>query len=157
MKTIISIACILLFSIAANGQNNTDLTGKWKIVSFNVGIYHNYKTDSTSIPKELQESLKGNSDSLLSISLITGIVQEFGNYYYIFLANRQFQETKDGIIKQEGSYVIDNAKQQITLIVKDKFGGENRQILNFRMKGETLEFKVPSEDMDMVFDLEKSE
>ena len=155
MKTILLFACVLLLSTISYGQNKLDITGAWKITSFNAGVYHNYKTDSTAVSEKMKESLKGSADSAITIALITVLVKEFDNYLYIFQPNGQYQEKKGEKVKQHGTYTLDEGRQLITLIVKDKFGGESRQNLHYRKTRQALEFKIPLDEMEIILNLEK--
>ena len=155
MKKLLLFAGVLLLVNKCYGQKESDVTGTWKITTLQAGIYHNYKNDSTSVPKEMQESLRGNADSLFTVNLIKGMVMEFTNYLYVFGADGSYLEKKEKKIKRQGTYLVDTEKQIITLVVKDKFGGESRQQLQFRKQQQALEFKVPSDEKEIVFTLEK--
>jgi hypothetical protein len=157
MKTIFFLTPFLCAVLATSGQSRQDILGKWKIIALNAGVYHNYKNDSTSVPVEIQEGLKGNKDSLMTIALITGMVKEFDNYHYIFMEDGQFQEKKGDKLQQQGTYTNDLKNQQIILIVKHKYSGENRQTLQYKIKAGRLELRIPSDETDIVFELEKVE
>ena len=56
----------LIFSCTQKVQTNPNIIGKWKIVAANNGIYHDYKTDSSSISKMFLDSLAGRKDSAIT-------------------------------------------------------------------------------------------
>jgi hypothetical protein len=155
MKTKLLFAGLLLLSSICYCQSDFNIAGTWRITTLNAGIYHNYKNDSTAIPREMQASLKGSADSAFTINLITGMIKEFDNYLYIFQPNGQYYEKKGEKIKEQGTFIVDKKNQLVTLIVKNKSGGESRQNLHYSLHQQTLRFRIPSEDQEIVFDLEK--
>ncbi|WP_153799353.1 hypothetical protein [Foetidibacter luteolus] len=146
---------LLFCSFTVFGQDKTHLTGKWKIIVFDAIVYHNYKKDSTFIPGEFKESLRGDKDSSFTLGFIAGMIKGFNDYYYVFLENGQYQELKNDKLKQEGVFIVNEAGKELILTAKDKFGGESRQTLLYEINNGNLLLKIPSEGMNLNFELEK--
>lgn len=65
----------LIFSCTQKVQTNPNIIGKWKIVAANNGIYHDYKTDSSSISKMFLDSLAGRKDSAITLEMFSFFVK----------------------------------------------------------------------------------
>ena len=156
MKKLFFCLSFMLIAISSYCQTNL-VAGKWKIYAVNAGIYHNYKNDSTAVPKEITESLRGNKDSAATLGFVKEMVKDFADYYMIFQENYQFKEIRKGKIQQFGTYVINKGKSQITQLIDKGHGAEMRQILNYRITGNILEITIPSKDMSMVLWMEKQD
>jgi hypothetical protein len=148
------VLSLTLITLSSYCQTNL-VAGKWKIFAVNAGIYHNYKNDSTAVPKEITESLRGNKDSAFSLGFVKEMVKDFADYYMIFQDNYQFKEIRKGKVLQSGTYTVNKAKSQIIQLMDKGNGTEIKQTLNYRITGNTIEITFPSKDMAMVLWMEK--
>lgn len=156
MKKAILLVFIVLFNFSGYAQSNDNqLLGKWKIVTFDAMLYHDYRNDSTHYPPELLESLKDNKDSAFMVGFLDGMISSFKNYYYEFQAKDKFLEIKNGSIKQNGTFTINKKEKTILLTVKDKSGGEKRQTLLYELKDDHLLLSIPSDEMPVTIGLVK--
>jgi len=157
MKRIFFIAIITLLQFQSIGQENKSLIGKWKIVTFDAVVFHDYRNDSTYFPPEFLETLKGSKDSTFMVGFLDGMIKGFNNYYYEFKERSEYKEIKNDKIKAQGTYDIFIKDKKIVLNSKDKFGGETKQTLLYELTDKILLLKIPSDEMDLKIELVRVE
>jgi hypothetical protein len=152
-----SILVVFLLSISTlSAQNQQLLVGKWKITALNVGLQHDYKTDKTTLTKELEELQKSNKEEdKFALAFSTSLIGMFKDFEYAFGINGQYSETIQGKEPKIGFYTYDEAKKTLTLTSKNKLNADVVQEMNFDIKENILMLTIPKGDQTVGFTFEK--
>ena len=151
------LVLLLIFSCTQKVQINPNIIGKWKIVAANNGIYHDYKTDSSSISKMFLDSLAGRKDSAITLEMFSFFVKQYIDYYFTFDENGNYQEIRSGKVRVSGQYTINTASQTIEVMYEND---EKKRPGSFKFMFEKNKLKLflsslPDEDFELT--LERSQ
>ena len=157
MKKIILLLIVTFLFTEGYSQVEKQFTGKWKVITMDAVFFHDFRNDSTYYPPEFLESLKGSKDSLFMIGFFDGMIKSFKDYYYVFSNPNEFQEIKNGKVREKGIYEVKPGEKQIIFISKNNFGTETKQTMFFEFLDDMLMLNVPSDDMEIKIQLIKSD
>jgi hypothetical protein len=118
MNKVLLLVFLAVLSLNLKGQDSKEFIGKWKIVAVNMGVYYNYKNDSSFVTKKFSDSLVGRKDSAETVDLFLSFAQQYADYYFIFAEQGNYKEIRDGEMRIEGKYAIDKRKKTIDLLLK---------------------------------------
>lgn len=148
MKSILLSVCFAMLANFGFTQNipTSPVVGKWKVISFDAGIHHDYKSGKTTFPEKLLADLKGKKDSSITVNLLKAFATNYENYHFVFTADGKFQEIRETKIKQEGTYKVDAVKNLIETVTISKLGTPVKQTFSYLIKGNNIAFMVPQRD-----------
>jgi hypothetical protein len=118
MNKLLLLISLLILSLNAKSQTSKEFIGKWKIITVNMGVYYNYKNDSSFVTKKFSDSLVGRKDSAETVDLFLSFAQQYADYYFIFDEQGNYKEIRDGEMRIEGKYTINKRIKAIDLLLK---------------------------------------
>lgn len=155
MKKTKLIVLFLLIHFFSNGQAKNEILGKWKLITFEAVVFHDYRNDSTYFPPDYLETLKGSNDSSFMIGFLHGMIKSFDKYYYEFEDSNEYREIKNDKTKEQGTFEVNPKDKLIILLTKDNFGRETKQTLLYELSDKVLSLKIPNDDFDLKMQLIK--
>lgn len=159
MKSLLLSICFAFVSSLTIAQTTQatehPVVGKWKVITFDAGVHHDYKTGKTTFPDKLLKDLAGKKDSAMTVSLLQMIAGSYENYYFFFTSDGKYKEIRETKVKQEGTYKINTEKSLIETETMSKLGKPVKQEYSYKFKGTTLCFSVPQRDKPIELQVEK--
>ena len=148
MKKILTLFCLINFTILYAQNEPASVKGEWKIVSVDSGdLYLNIKTDSVAMSEKFKEVF---SDSLKYDDFIKVAKLTYNNNIMTFAENGIFTQTYDPKIVWTGTYQLNPSESKISVSTKDV-----NWEMDYKIIDELLYLKMGVYDKNTEFVLEK--
>ena len=117
MKRLILLSFLVFIILSSRAQVFKSITGTWKVIAVNNGVYYNYKTDSMYVTKPFSDSLAGRKDSIETIEMFSSFARQYDDYYFVFDEKGKYREFRAGTLRLEGRYEVNHAHSAIDILV----------------------------------------
>jgi hypothetical protein len=156
MKIFFILVAFLLSITTLSSQNQQLLVGKWKITALNAGLQHDYKTNKTTLTKELEALQKSDKDAdKFALAFSMGLIDMFKDFEYAFGVNGQYSESFQSKDPKLGFYIYDETQKTLVLTSKNKLNADVTQQMNFDIKENVLILTIPKGEQTIGFTFEK--
>jgi hypothetical protein len=152
------VVFIFMAVISTSAQLQTPVTGKWKVVAVNNGVYYDYKKQKATITPDLMQTLKGRADSAQAVEAFTKMAKKYSDYFIIFGKDGLYWEVMNGEVR--GDTAVYWLLEEEHLVYMRRATDEEQTIQNMSydiQKDGTMELTITFMDRKMRMTLEKSE
>jgi len=155
MKFPVTILAVCIPFLSVLAQSSAALTGKWKVIGVDDGVYHNYLDNTNTVHEEFAKSYTGKADSALAIAMFTQFAERYNDYFFVFMKDGKFREIQNGKVRNElSTYRVDTLQK---LILVDSHQKENQAEgkIRFEFKDQHLQLTLPApsgEEMIILLD-----
>lgn len=152
---------IFLFYIfhRVNGQDSSDVIGRWKVAVTDNGVRYDYKTNTYTVSKALRDSLDKWKSSLFNLDDYITWAGSCSNCYFVFKPNGFYQELREAEVRTEGSFQVIPTSSIIKINAKVNDRTVSKKY-EYRFVGRRLVLKIPSfflkENQRIKLELERS-
>ncbi len=148
----ILILLICVNFLKANGQNNKEIVGNWKVISVTTSeFYIDLKTDSCSI----YEKLKNHYPYVDDQKKIILEAKKLYSWHVQFRGNGTFNQYAKNSSVHEGKYEIDSELGILTIHDKDASKNDKGEKIKISFKDGKLYQRFENEDDSQVLVLER--